>query len=493
VQLRALALLRWQMIRTPGVRLSLAFAAVVVVYLLESVTTSAALLSAPALSASVELAPAAFLGFGVLAVVAPLTAGGGLELVPSDQLVAYPVRPATQFLGGLLLAPVNLVWLVQLLVLAAETAYLTLDRSRFTGVLTTTAFVICLTVVGQAIAWTVVGLRQSRGGRRAVTATTLLVLAFIVGIVRLRAGVSVLRMSPTHLVVRAIEDGPNTRWALTTVALMVGSALGLVGGFRACSWALRRPADGGRTAADRELRRRPGHRTALTELLALDRASVWRAPALRRGGLVLALLPSLVALGGAIPWQTLIVLPGLVTAGAGLLFGVNAFCLDGSGALWLASLPYNPALAARSKLIVLSETVAAGAVLALLTGSLRSPGSPTGTEVVAMAASSVACAILVVATCMSLSVLRPHRADLRGPRDAVAPPGALAAASARLALPAAFVGIVLEGLSGLGIWWVPLLVAAPVIAASVLWLRRSMARYADPLVRARIVQIVSAG
>jgi hypothetical protein len=40
--------------------------------------------------------------------------------------VAYPVRPATLFLCGHVLAPANLVWAVQLVSLRAFTAYLTL-------------------------------------------------------------------------------------------------------------------------------------------------------------------------------------------------------------------------------------------------------------------------------------------------------------------------------------------------------------------------------
>ena len=75
----------------------------------------------------------------------------------------------------------------------------------------------------------------------------------------------------------------------------------------------------------------------------------------------------------------------------------------------------------------------------------------------------------------------------------MAPPGALAAASARLALPAGFVGLLLEGAATTDVWWFPLLVGAPVVLASGLWLRRTMTSYDNPLVRARVVQVVSAG
>jgi hypothetical protein len=167
-QLAALLALRWQMVRSGGARLGLLLGVAVLVWLLQVALRSGGLLDSPSLATALEVAPSAYLGFGVLAVIAPLTAGGGNELVPPDQLVAYPVRTSTQFLGGLLLAPLNLVWLVQLLALAALTAFLTLDTSLPRGVVTTAAYVGCITVLGQALAWLVVGLRQTRAGRRTV-------------------------------------------------------------------------------------------------------------------------------------------------------------------------------------------------------------------------------------------------------------------------------------------------------------------------------------
>ena len=75
----------------------------------------------------------------------------------------------------------------------------------------------------------------------------------------------------------------------------------------------------------------------------------------------------------------------------------------------------------------------------------------------------------------------------------MAPPGALTLASARLAAPAGLIGFVIEGSSHTDVWWVPLAVALPIIVFALVWTARSLARYADPLVRSRIVQTVSAG
>lgn len=496
VQLRALFGLRWQMVRSDMVRVALILTGLFVLWLMYAVANGATLLDPAATRTAVELAPQAFLGFGVLAVIAPLTAGGGIEVIPPDQVVAYPIRPRTQFLGGLLLAPANLVWLLQILAVIAETALLTSDGRVLPGALTALAYVGAVTALGQALAWTVVGLRQTRGGRQLVAAIGALLLVSAVLVVRAGHGGQVVHASPTRTVVSGVTAGAHRhweRWGWTTAALAVLVAVGLSLGARACAWALRRPGDAGARRSTRVLAARKEHASALRTLVAVDRASVWRAPALRRGGLVLALLPGVAAAGAQVPWSSLAVLTGLVAAGAGLLFGVNAFCLDGSGAVLVASLPHDPRLVARAKTIVLAETVVGAALLAAVAGSLRSPGTPTAAELTAIGGSVVACTAMVVARGMATSVRRPHKADLAGPRDAVAPPGALVMASVRLALPTGLVGILVAESGSSGLWWFPPVVAAPVVALCALSLRRSLGRYADPLVRARIVQVVSAG
>ena len=495
-QVGALLALRWQMTRAPGVRIGLVAGAALLLWLLILAVGSAGSLDAPALETAVELAPSAFLGFGLLALVAPLTAGGGAEVVPSDQLVAYPVRPSTAFFGGLLLAPVNLVWVVQLLALAAMTAFLTVEGALLPGVVTAGSYVLALTVLGQAVAWFVVGLRQTRRGRRAVAGAGAGLLLTCVLVVQAGKGGAALDASPTRSVVAGVvagSEGQLLRWTLTTSLLLALLAVGLVLGTRSCSWALRRPGDAGATRRTAPLRRRPARSSALAELVAVDRASVWRAPALRRGGLVLAILPGLVTVGAAAPWTSLIILPGLVAAGAGLLFAVNAFCLDASGAVWLASLPHNPRLTLQAKLIVMTETVFATVVVVLVAGSLRSPGQPTSAELSALVASAIACTAVVVTVALGMSVRHPHRADLHGPRDAVAPPGALALASLRMAAPAAAVGVLLSGSAQPGHWLWPVVVALPVLLICGLLVARSARRHADPHIRSRIVQAVSAG
>jgi len=493
-QVRALLLLRWQMTRAPGLRIAVVLTALGLGWLLQVVVAAAGGLDDPVLGTVVELAPSVYLGFAGLAVIAPLTAGGGNELVPPDQLVAYPVRAGTQFLGGLVLAPLNLVWLVQLVAVAALTAALTIGGSLSAGALTSAAYVLAVTLAGQALAWTVVGLRLRRSGRRLVVAAGLCLLVGATLVVRSGRGGQVLDASPTRYVSRAVlagGAGDHHVWLPVTGALLVAALAAGALGVAACGWALRRATDITGSGPSR-VRRRPERPGALRGLVAVDRASVWRAPALRRGGAVLLLLPGLLAAGAAVSWDSLVVLPGLVAAGAGLLFGINALSLDGPGAVWLASLPHDPALVLRSKAVVLTETVLAAVVAAALAGAARSPGTPTAGQLSAIAGSALVCTAVVVTLCLRLSVRHPHRAELRGPRDAVAPPGALALASARLALPTAVVGILFGAASHVnGLW--PLLLALPLLALCALSLRRSLHRYADPQVRARIVQTVAAG
>ena len=137
----------------------------------------------------------------------------------------------------------------------------------------------------------------------------------------------------------------------------------------------------------------------------------------------------------------MVLLPGLVAAGAGLLFGVNAFCLDGSGALWLSSLPHPPQLAFWAKTRVLLEVCSTAVVVALLAGGLRSGALPTPTELATAVGAATACCLSVTASCMGLSVRSPHRADLQGSRDTPAPPATMAAYSVRLATLTTLTGI----------------------------------------------------
>jgi hypothetical protein len=164
------------------------------------------------------LLPSMYLGVVLLAVLAPLAAGGGNELFPPDQLVAFPVRPSTQFLGGVLLAPLNLAWIAQVVVLVAASSY----AGAVTGtgpwtIAMSLLFVGSATVAGHAVAWWVVGVRQAAVGR-AVTWGVAAALAVSVAVLD-RAGLltEALDRAPTRGLVLAAVQGPSPRWWTTTL------------------------------------------------------------------------------------------------------------------------------------------------------------------------------------------------------------------------------------------------------------------------------------
>ncbi len=492
-QVRALLALRWQMVRRPRTRVAGLLGSTALLALLGLCLSLGGQLDTPVLETVAALSPQVYSGFALLAVAAPLTSAGGSDVVPPEQLVAFPVRPSTHFLGGLLLAPLNLVWVVQLLVLAAVTGCLTAGGSLLPGLVTTALYVAAATAVGQALAWGVAGLRTSRAGRAVLAAGAAALLLAGVLLVQAAGAASALGAGPSRAVVRAVVAGGAGEllvWAAGTALLLGGLVVALGLGAELCAWSLRQPAP---AAAAPARRRRAPRASALAELVAVDRASVWRAPALRRGAVVLALLPGLLAAAAELPWASLIVLPGLVAAAAGLLFGVNAFCLDGPGAVWLASLPHPPGLVARAKVRVLAETVLGAALVTALAGASRSPGTPTSAELAAVAAAVVASAAVVVAVALRTSLRSPYRADLSGPRDAVAPPGALALASLRLAAAVTLTGLALSTAAHAGPWVLPLLVGAAVTGLAGRSVLSSLRRWDDPVVRSRVVEAVARG
>ena len=114
-QVAALFALRWRMVRSRRVRIGLlVLAGVTFALLVMAIASSASVtlgqVSAGGLSTSdvvgstgpvdrtgeiAALLPSMMLAFGLFCVIAPLSAGGGTELIPEAELVAYPVRVPT--------------------------------------------------------------------------------------------------------------------------------------------------------------------------------------------------------------------------------------------------------------------------------------------------------------------------------------------------------------------------------------------------------------
>ncbi|PZS32335.1 MAG: hypothetical protein DLM59_08360 [Pseudonocardiales bacterium] len=495
-QLRALVALRWQMVRSTRTRRGLIVLAATMLLLITAVALIGRLLPSGLAVNAALLTPTAYAGFAVLALVSPLAAGGGNELFPADQVSAYPIRPATMFLASLALAPLNLAWLSQVLLLTALTGGITTSAAGMpVALLTTYAYVTLVTVTGQALAWLVVGIRQSRTGRIGMWALAAAIGLTVGLVVQLGYTITVLDRLPTAAVAVTVlrgGSGAYLQWAAGFVPLLLGTVLAALLGTRACDWALRRPGSGTRRL-DRTMRRRSPARSAFLALLATDRRSVWRSTSLRRGALVLILLPAAAAFGLQVSWDSLVLLPGLVAAGSALLFGVNAFCLDASGAVWLASLPHRPDLAALAKAWIIGETCLLAITAVILGGVLRVQDAPTVAQITAVAATTVCCTLWVCATCLKLSVDRPHRADLRGARDAPAPPGSMAVYSARLALSTTLIGLTMSLAAAARVWTLPILVGLPILLLAVRSLLRNVRRYKNLEIRTRVIQTVAAG
>jgi hypothetical protein len=453
-QLQALVGLRWRMIRSARVRFSLKlFAAMLPATLLIAVLVGQAVPRGAHAFDVLLLAPTLYVVVAVLAVVAPLVAGGGNELYPEGQLVAYPIRPRTVFTASLLMAPLNLAWLTQLVALTGATAVIAERGPRVVlSVVTALVYVALVTVLGQSLAWGVVGLRQKESGRRAVRLAAAATGMAALVLVASGSTSRLLDASPTTGVVIAGIHGSQGRyltWAITTALLCGLTVLSARVGSALCAWALRSASPLGRPELRPVLRRGP-RRTMLAELVA-----------------VLGLLPAIVAAAAHPSWASLALLPGLVAAGAGLLFGVNAFCLDGAGAVFVASLPHSPRASLLAKLTVVGQTCLLTVLIAVGVAATQVGRAPSGAEALALAGSVMGCTLLVVASCARLSVLRPHKADLRGPRDTPAPPVTMAVYSLRLALVTTWPGLLFAGAGASGSSRIALTVLVLVVAVAV--------------------------
>jgi len=237
---------------------------------------------------------------------------------------------------------------------------------------------------------------------------------------------------------------------------------------------------------------RPMPRSDFMMMLRIDRAAVWRSVPLRRGLMVLALIPGAVALAGSVEWRMLTVLPGLVASGGALLFGVNTWCLDGRGALWRDSLPVSPRTAFASKSVVLLEVLLCSATVTLALAGLRA-GRPTAPEVTAVVCSMLVVSTQVVAAGMRWSIARPFSADLRSARATPAPPVLMAGYSAWLALGTTLTGLVFYGLAQLDGVRYAVVTAVLLLVWSGWRLERAAQRWDDPVVRSRVISVVAGG
>lgn len=441
------------------------------------------------------LMPTAWLVFVIGAAMAAIAGAGGRALLPPEQSGPFPLTPAADQLGAALMAPLNLSWLVQATALVGLTAWgIGPGWGLVVGEVFTLAWLVTATLLGQAVGWLVELVRTSGVGvwvLRGLAAGALAGGAFVLLPGRLT---QLLDDAPTrHLMSRMLSGaaGDLGRWAMGMAQMFLLAAVAWAVGVLAVRSVQRRPRRSQTLVEARDYPGRADTRGDLTACLRIDRAGVWRSAPLRRGLVALAAIPGIAAAAARPDWAVMALLPGLVISGAGLLFGVNAFCLDGSGALWRETLPGAHRALLLARMIVIAEVCLIGSLATLLAAGLRAPGRPDTAELAALAGVIVAATAQVTGRCLTWSLERPYAATLRDARDQPAPPAAMAGYSARLALTTTFTGLLFWGLARAGD---PLLVLAATVAITAWALRRSVAalyRWEDPRVRGRVVSTVA--
>ncbi len=443
----------------------------------------------------IALLPSFCLGFFLLVAFTAVASAGGREIVPREQAVVFPISTTADHFGALILAPLNIAWVAQTWALLGLTSYVLGPERMVAYELPVVAWILAATALAQVVGWIAEGVRRGPHGIvlfRGVMLMLALGTATLVVTGRISA---VLDHSPTGQVLVMALDGQGGRflpWGTGVLGLLVIAVGATVLGAIPARWALERPMREELRLESGRHQARPMPRSDFMMMLRIDRAAVWRSVPLRRGLMVLALMPGAVAFAGQLEWRMLTILPGLVASGGALLFGVNSWCLDGRGGLWRDSLPVSPRVAFVSRSVVLLEVLLCAAAATLLLAALRA-GPPTMSEVAALVCSTLVVCTQVVAASMRWSIARPFSVDLRSARATPAPPVVMAAYSARLAMATTVTGLVFSGLAQLEDVTLTLDAALLFLIWSGWRLERAAQRWDDPVTRSRVVSVVAGG
>ncbi len=439
------------------------------------------------------LLPTGYIGVLLIAIISAAASGGGRELLPREQAVAYPVSSTTDHLGALLMAPLNIAWLLQAWTLIGATSYV-VGAHAWTVVahLPGLIWLVTATALAQVVAWGVEWLRRGEHGVLMIRLLAVALGGTLAALISTDRLLPLLDRSPTIKITFATlygADGQLWPWFQVIVVLVAVTLVAVVVGAWVAGAVVRRPA---RDELREESSSRPPRANPASDLAALvrtDRAGIWRSVPLRRGLAVLSLLPGLVALAGGLDWAMLAILPGLVASGGALLFGVNSWCLDGRGALWRDSLPVGPRLAFVSRAIVLVEVLLFATVMTLVLATFRA-GPATPSQLVGVLLCALVVTLQVVATSLRWSVKSPFAVDMRSARATPAPPVMMVGYSARLALTTTLTGM-LFGISTYGSWQWPVLLALPFLLYSLAKLVGTAGAWANPTTRSMVVATVA--
>ncbi len=437
--------------------------------------------------------PSAYLGVLFISIVSAAASGGGRELLPREQGVAYPVSPATDHLGALLMAPLNIAWLLQGWTVLAATAFVVGPQQLWAAQVPVVLWLLVATALAQVVAWAAEWVRRGARGVWLVRGLSVAGIASMAGLIASDQLLPVLDRAPTLQIVLAAFYGSQGSWWLWLRAVAVLLVLGLaavVAGALLAQAVARRPARDELRVETSTHAARSNPTSDLVALIRTDRVGIWRSVPLRRGLAVLALLPGLVALGGGLDWYMVNILPGLVASGGALLFGVNSWCLDGRGALWRDSLPVAPATVFWARVVVLVEVLLLATALTLVLASLRA-GVPTSSQLTAVLCATAVVSLQVVSASLRWSVRRPFAVDLRSARATPAPPLVMVGYSARLALSTTLTAMIFVVTSRFPDWTWSVMIALPFLLFSSYRLVGTARDWATPDVRARVVATVA--
>jgi hypothetical protein len=352
-------------------------------------------------------------------------------------------------------------------------------------------WILVATALGQAVAWTIEAIRRREHGIAIVRVIAAVVFAVAV-LLQLSGRLGkLLDAFPTSQLASGLVNGFGGRWLLSiAIELALVGLVVAIGAVPAHFAAHRAPRDELRVESGR-FRARPLPRSPLAGLVRIDRGLVWRAVPMRRGLAVLAIGPGVVALAGNLDWPQMTILPGLVASGGALLFGVNAWCLDGRGALWRENLPVPASALFDARAWVLTEFLAAASLITIGIGALRA-GVPNAVEFSALVCTLLVVLLQVVGASMRWSQAHPYPVDLRSARATPAPPAAMVGYSARLAVSTTFTSLIFSGCAKVPDWRLSVVLAIPCLLWSGIRLARTAQRWQDPVARALVVTTTAA-
>ena len=493
---RSLALLLG--LRARGLRTPARVAVVVGVALLVAVTVVAVTfpsqvgLAPELVEAMRRYLPVGFLAFVVTTATAVLFGGGGREAIAADQVVTYPLGPTTDHLAGLVLAPLNLAWLLQACSCWPPSRCSPRAATPGPPSCPSCCGLVAVTVAVQWLSWVVEYVRRGPHGELVVRTTAVLVGLTIVVVVATGHLLDAALWTPAAWASSPPAMGAAGDWLnwLFGCLLLTAAALGMaILGVGAARVTWTRPAT---TQARVETRRYAMRAFPRSDLRGWSRST---APAC--GG------PHRCAGGG--PAQP-VARRGRLRRPAGLADGAGPAGPRRLG--WRApvrcervgarragrglaeSLPVAPRTVLVARAWVLVEVLTVASVATLLICGWRA-GAPTSAELSAALCATVTIALRTVASGLRWSVRRPFSVDLRSVRATPAPPLVMVGYSARLAVAATLTGLLFSVVGRLFPWWYSVVVAVVLCATSVFSLWWTGRLWERPSVRSRVVETVA--